>query len=210
MSQWPGVVGAGEGVGVERHGGGGSRCCFCGRRPGSHCEGPARLLGYRLGQLVVGPCGVSVRPPGCLLSGHPSHRGAELGEFGPGFHLRRRRGVGELRHGRTRESDELGIGVDTAEGVVDEVVGHLLPLVSGEFRRFVHELQPSVAGPRLATARGTARHRVRISTSGASACAAAASGTESSRSRISLMTAGVIPGQHNVRTRSSLLVAPMS
>lgn len=81
---------------------------------------------------------------GGLVLGHAAHRGAEarvLGQFGeldPGLDLARAGLVGEFGHGGAEHRHHVGVGVQAAEGLVDEVVqqavafglGHLWELGS--------------------------------------------------------------------------------
>jgi hypothetical protein len=94
---------------------------------------------------VVQTGGVALGAFGCLVLCRPAYCGAEvrvLGEFGelhPCLDLIRFGVVRQVGHGRAHHVHEVGVGVQAAEGVVDEVVDEVSALVVGEFRELVNE-----------------------------------------------------------------------
>ncbi len=81
-----------------------------------------------------------------LLLGRAAHRGTEVlvlaepGEFHPGLDLIGRGIVGEVGHGGTHQRHELGVGVETFEGAVEEVAYQSASFGLGERGESVHEV----------------------------------------------------------------------
>ncbi len=140
------VVGAVEGLRVA----GGERVddgCGLGRggsEAGVECAADGVADG--LGEVVVEAGAVAVGAFGGLVLGHAADGGAEVGvpgEFGeldPGVDLLGFGVVGEFGYGRAEQVDELGVGVQAAEGVVDEVGDQAAAFVVGELCELVHEV----------------------------------------------------------------------
>ncbi len=73
-----------------------------------------------LGGLVLG------RPPDACFEGGVAH---QVGQFDPRVDLRRARVIGQVGRHRAEQGHELGVGVEVAERVVDEVVDDPVPFL---------------------------------------------------------------------------------